>query len=319
MSNLWPLHPPPYPNESLSSWIARIAHIYHMYFEDFLIEEFGINAGNYRLGCVDFDPPQSLLTKLSENTGFTFDAIMTLTAQVYTPLLVNTFKAGETNSFDKYVNKFRIFPGKRKKVFIFDKDWVPWSNIQSSMFSMCCRLCISEDIDPYLRLHWRFSWMVTCPKHKTLLEPAFFHRTTTKSMGCCYTTMRYAPITSCPIDALCAMDNITLQAVTKGFVEVPSGTLDGGIWLRILRSLIEELSFPENIIGQENRLLMVPFWEELDIFIHESLEKYELFEKCDHKTQLILMSVASLVIKAIFSRKINFFSNGVKLLTMPVI
>ena len=272
MSNLWPLHPPPYPNESLSSWIARIAHIYHMYFEDFLIEEFGINAGNYRLGCIDFDPPQILLTKLSENTGF-----------------------------------------------IFDKDWVPWSNIQSSMFSMCCRLCISEDIDPYLRLHWRFSWMVTCPKHKTLLEPAFFHRTTTKSMGCCYTTTRYAPITLCPIDALCALDNVTLQAVTKGFVEVPSGVLEGGIWLRILRSLIEELSFPENIIGQENRLLMVPFWEELNISIHESLEKYELFEKCDHKTQLILMSVASLVIKAIFSRKINFFSNGVKLLTMPVI
>ena len=59
-----------------------------------------------------------------------------------------------------------------------------------------------------------------------------------------------------PLDDLYAMDAITLQAVTKGVVELPSGNLHGGGWLRILRTLIEELNSLVKTIGRKNRSLL---------------------------------------------------------------
>lgn len=317
MSNRWPLHPPPCPNESLSSWITRIANVYDMYLEEFLKNEFDISYESYSSYDLNFDPPLSLLTNLSERTGVTFDDVRALTAQAYTPLLIDALKIEETSSSNDYVNQFCIFPGKRKKFIMANKNWVPWLSIKRSATVQCCRLCISEDSEPYLRLHWSFSWMITCPKHKILLEQALFHGITSKNRGFYFVTKDTT--TPYPLDDLYAMDNITLQAVTTGLVEVPSGILHGGVWIRILRSLIEELNSSVNIVGQKNRRLMILFWQKLNLSVRQDFGRYVLFEKCDHNIKLILMLVASLVIKAIFSKQIKFSSSVVNLLTSPVI
>jgi hypothetical protein len=107
---------------------------------------------------------------------------------------------------------------------------------------------------------------------------------------------------SAGLDDLYAMDNITLQAVTQGIVELPSGRrLHGGVWLRILRTLIEELNSPVKIIGSKTRSLAVPFWQELNLFVRQGFGRYTLFEQYDCNKQLRLMLVAALVFKAIFS------------------
>lgn len=168
MSNRWPLHPTPYLNESLSSWIARIANIYHIYFEDFLMNEFGINYESNSSYYIDLDPPLSLLTKLSQKTGITFDAIRALTAQAYTPLLIDTLKVEETNSFSDYVNQFNIFPRKKRKHCYNDafdltmgNDWISWLDSKRFVNTFGCESCLKEDKEPYLRLYWRFPWMMT--------------------------------------------------------------------------------------------------------------------------------------------------------------
>ena len=53
----WPLHPPPYPNESLSSWVKRIAIGYDIEAEELLACEFGINLGIFELYSIDLNPP----------------------------------------------------------------------------------------------------------------------------------------------------------------------------------------------------------------------------------------------------------------------
>jgi hypothetical protein len=112
------------------------------------------------------------------------------------------------------------------------------------------------------------------------------------------------------------MDNITLQAVTQGIVELPSGRrLHGGVWLRILRTLIEELNTIGKIIGSRNRALITPFWKELNLFVREGFSRYVVFEQLSYKKQLTLMRVASLVFKAIFSEKVKFTSSVVSMLS----
>ena len=63
---------------------------------------------------------------------------------------------------------------------------------------------------------------------------------------------------------------------------------------------------------------MTPFWKEFKFSIRQDFRKYTLFEKCNNDAQLILMLVASLVVKAIFSNQINFFSNVIKILAPTI-
>ena len=65
MSKRWPLHPPPYPDESLLSWIMRIASLYDMDPSEFLAYEFGIDLDALDLYSIDINPPINLLNQLS--------------------------------------------------------------------------------------------------------------------------------------------------------------------------------------------------------------------------------------------------------------
>jgi len=315
MLNRWPLHPPPLPNESLSSWISRIASRYNIYLEDLLWNEFAISVEGKDAYYLDLNPPLDLLTKLSERTGLALNAIRVLTAQGYTPLLIDTIETTKANIFNDYIDQYCIFPGKRKNFLVSEQEhWIPWLiNAKHSVTIRGCRLCLDEDPEPYVRLHWQFLWMMTCPKHKVLLKTFLFYKAEDKKMSYLFADRKDVNL-QYSLDALFALDSITLQAVAAGVVKVPFGTLHGGVWLRILRTLIEELNSPGKIIGQRNRLLMIPFWKELKLSIRQGFGKYTLFEKCNNDTQLILMLVASLVVKAIFTKHINFSSEIVKLL-----
>ena len=83
---------------------------------------------------------------------------------------------------------------------------------------------LSEDHEPYLSLHWRFPWMISCPVHKLKIH---FYFSKNKN-----------PTVSHTLDFLYAMDNITLQAVTKGVVEIASGSLHSGVWLRNIKNFL---------------------------------------------------------------------------------
>ena len=165
--------------------------------------------------------------------------------------------------------------------------------------------------------------MMSCPKHKLLLERGMFYSLQPQKMRFslrkAYSYNDNNNDITYKLDDLYAMDAITLQAVTKGVVELPSGKLHGGVWLRILRTLIEELNSLVKTIGSKSKSLMIPFWQELDPLIKAGFIKYNIFEQWDYKRQLKLMLVAALVFKAIFAKEIKFTSRVVNLLTsLPI-
>lgn len=318
MSKRWPLHPPPYPDESLLSWIMRIASLYDMDPSEFLAYEFGIDLDALDLYSIDINPPINLLNQLSERTGIEFNNIRALTAQGYVPLLIDTLESTETNLFGDYISQFNVFLGKRKNITNRGNDWIPWLDINRFATTQGCEACLSEDHEPYLRLHWRFPWMMSCPIHKLLLEQGMFYRLSSQKIYFSFCKSNNANVGH-TIDHLCVMDNITLQAVTKGVVELPSGKLHGGVWLRILRTLIEELNSPVKIMGSKTRSLTVPFWQELNLFVRQGFGRYTLFEQYDCNKQLRLMLVTALVFKAIFTGEVKFSSAVVDLLTpLPI-
>jgi hypothetical protein len=53
VSKRWPLHPLPYPDESLLSWIIRISSLYDMDPPELLAYEFGIDLDVLDLYSID--------------------------------------------------------------------------------------------------------------------------------------------------------------------------------------------------------------------------------------------------------------------------
>ena len=324
----WPLHPIPYVEESLLSWIMRIAKKYEIYPEDFLKHELDIELETQDLYIVDINPPVHLLDKLSQHTGIAVNKIRELTAHSYVPLLidarepVNSNGISNSNLFSEYINQFNIFPRKQsandKNPFglIMNSNWLPWFDYKRFVNTYGCEDCLKEDMEPYLRLYWRFSWMMTCPFHNQILKRVKMYSFIN------YIKFYFTQDTGefpHSIDNLRIIDEITLQAVTKGFVKTPSGYLHGGVWIRLLRSLIEELSLLQKNFPQIVLEVITSLWKEHGLTFRSGFNRYKVFEECDDSKQLILMLIASSTLQSIFNNHIKYPTSGIKLLTPEVI
>ena len=239
----WPIHPVPYVDESLLSWIMRIAKIYEIYTWDLLKYEFDIELEINDLHIIDINPPVNILDKLSQCTGVDVDKIRALTAHAYVPLLLdaveplNSENGDNPNSFSEYVNQFNVFPRKNKPYsneaidLAMTNSWIPWIDDKRLKNTFGCESCLKEDKEPYLRLYWRFSWMMTCPLHKEILRQVKLYSFANQIE---FYFMQDAERALPSIDTVSMIDGITMQAVTKGFIKIQAGLLHGGVWLRLL-------------------------------------------------------------------------------------
>src|SRR5262249_23554522 len=101
-----------------------------------------------------------------------------------------------------------------------------------------CRDCLAEAAEPYLRLHWRFAWMLTCPAHKRMLEPFCLRIPAAGTTQVAWIDEKAEHIDPSP---LLMLDTITLQAITSGSCELPCGKIPGALWIRLLRTVLDEL------------------------------------------------------------------------------
>lgn len=319
MTKYWPLHPRPYPDEALSSWISRLACLYDMEPEELLKYELGLVISYKDLYTLDLDPSTHVFHALSECAGVTFDCVRSLTAQSYLPLLIDTF---DTTFGSDYITQFEILPvpnTAQTRQGRFRKGWTPWFNSKRFATMYGCKACLTETSDPYFRLYWRFPWVTCCPTHRLVLRKTICINNQQKLLFLFDNTNVELPA----LEALCSMDNLTLQAITNGVANVPAGKLHGGIWLRLLRTLIEELQTPVSGFrvgsGTDRKTyrLIRSFWHDLNLDLRQGCHSFSLFENCDHKMQVTLMTVAACVFKSIFSNQSVFHQEIMKILIPP--
>ena len=145
-SGLWPLRPALLPDETFSSWFARLA------------------AGNglspaelYRVAKAGAHPrprdldryvEPDLQTALTERTGIPEEALRDAT-------------------FARWAGQVFEEDDGRNKLY-----WLPLAGSEDSKRSFgqqFCPACLREDHVPYLRLTWRLGFVTACPRHRTLL------------------------------------------------------------------------------------------------------------------------------------------------------
>ncbi|MBS7707955.1 TniQ family protein [Chelatococcus asaccharovorans] len=284
MATRLPIHPQPLPQEALSSWLWRLADAYDMGVDEFAEAALGITRPDIELA--DFWPSAALIQKLAERTGVAVGRIRAMTMAAYVPYLVDSL-APQGDIFPAYCCQFGIFENPALRVRPVQAAWwLPWLSEDLAGGKMIeCVDCLRSDRQRFGRLYWRASWMASCPKHGVLLQAA------SPSKQSDYPVSREAAA------ELAALDGLTLQAVTKGRVQLPGGRIvHGGLWLRVLRGVIDEICRPRRM-KDAARPIIEASWAAVGLPYRHALGRWGIYEKLGRLERANVLKVVAVAIQ----------------------
>lgn len=140
----WPLHPPPFPDETTTSWLRRLAAAYRIRTEDFLAWYVGLERG--RVPDLDLTIPNWVAHALAVGTGLEERRIQAMSLD---------------DTASGVPIRFELFGARA--CLLLGHDTIHGQLRQS------CSACLAEDAEPYLRRAWRLTSVVECPVHRILL------------------------------------------------------------------------------------------------------------------------------------------------------
>lgn len=134
----WPIHPQPLEDESLTSWVGRLAIANGVPVRSFLSYCFG--EGEWRRRDLDLLDNEKL-ARISS---------------------IGSSQGGEEALRDMVLTRWKATVAGHEEAD--QKSWV-----NSLSVTRYCPSCFSSDSIPYLRLMWRLHFMPVCPKHSALI------------------------------------------------------------------------------------------------------------------------------------------------------
>jgi len=99
---------------------------------------------------------------------------------------------------------------------------------------------------------WRVPLMSSCAEHGCQLEPE--------------PDVRFAALAGNPVEpeaaaaATAALDRLTFRALTAGRVSLPGGSAHAGVWFRLLRTILDELSVAPSALTATSAAIVRSVW-----------------------------------------------------------
>ena len=258
----WPLHPPPGEGEALTSWLNRLAEVYGLSVDDLLRHNLaapGADLPNQQ--TLDLDPPPWLLPALAERTGTPLDRLRRMTIAGWVPWLLDSLDPEPVPgaAFDTYVRQDSVLltaterPGRQVPGW---RAWLP-TDPKRGPLRRACPTCQGTAADGTFgfTLVSQLPLTLSCPQHSCRLEAAFGGLGAFVAWEKPDTRPRPAPA------PVVAMDARTHQGLRTGAVPLPRRPVHAGVWLRLLRTLIDELSTPVSALRTGSRRTMKRIWE----------------------------------------------------------
>jgi len=301
----WPLHPRPIAGEVLSSWLTRIAAAYELPLEDLLVHDLGHPA---LTGAeLDVAPPETLLTMLCERTGVSIPRIRSMTVKGWSHALIGRGKPGAT-FFSRYVKRYSILLSPDRREGRTLDGWRPWVMMRRLATTIGCPGCLSTDEIPYRRLHWCLALTASCPTHGIYLEPVL--------PPPAWRIPQVLWMRETVPERLRALDKITLQALACGHATLPHTSIPTGLWLRLLRTILDELNTTAATAGAEHRVLKA-VWRAVDLPTRVTARVEQPFEDMDLTRQAQFLHAAAEAIALVRTHKLETKGRDVSLLGEP--
>jgi hypothetical protein len=154
--------------------------------------------------------------------------------------------------------------------------------------------------------------MASCPVHGEMLEP--FYQGAADPAG----SYQWAPARPASPEII-ALDRLTLAAVTTGAVTLPSGDrVHAGVWLRGLRTLVDEMTRPSGMLRRGAYASVARIWRECGLAFHQGLGQLTPFEAMSPERRELVLRVTSQAAHALISGELPALKeNGPALLRPP--
>ena len=234
-ARLWPLHPAPIDGEALSSWLHRIASCYNTDVEH-LCDDIGYPLRTGRADDIDVVPPPGMIDVLAERAGVTAARVREMSVAGWVPWLLDDMEP-LPDGFATYVRQISVLRPVEKQKTRLVPPWRPW--LSDHLRPRACPECVAASPPPQpYQLLWTIPIISSCPTHGCWLEATFATRGFFGTWDFDRPAPRPAP------EHILTMDQRTLDAFTLGHVDLPRRRVHAGIWFRLVRTIIDELSCP---------------------------------------------------------------------------
>jgi len=292
----WPLHPAPVEGEVLSSWLGRVAACYGTDLEG-LGADIGLRIDRNTRDDIDLDPPSDLVDTLAERSGLTLDRLRLMTVAGNVPWLLDDMDP-HPDAFGTYARQLSVLrpAGRHKPRQV--PQWRPW--LPPRLRTRACPGCVanSPSPTPHLLL-WGIPIVSSCPEHGCWLEEPIFTR------GYVYLAASDLPQPRPAPEHVLALDGRTHDAFTTGEVSLPGRTIHCGVWFRLLRTLIDELSAPLSESRAATARTVKRVWSEAGYRTRDGQTKWYPFEHQNPSLQLHTMEAAAIAVTLLESGTIN--------------
>jgi len=253
----WPLHPPPGPVEALSSWLDRISRLYGLSRSELLRHNLGpasTQLASTDADDLDWNPPTAVLVALAERTGVPPGRLRWMTIAGWVPWLLDTTEPSDDQAaFDTYVRQHSVLltPSEIKRREVH--RWRPW--LPAQPMRRVCPTC-SADPNHGTDLTAGVPIMLSCATHGCWLMP---------EVDVAFAALLNDPLPSEPVNSqVAALDRRTHEGMTTGVVTLPRRRVHVGVWFRLLRTLLNEVSIAPSEVGARSKNALLQTWQTID-------------------------------------------------------
>jgi hypothetical protein len=153
-----------------------------------------------------------------------------------------------------------------------------------------CQDCIAGE-SPGASLVNALPLMTTCGEHGCRLAPETAVR---------LALLHHDPLPLVPVPGpVAAMDRLTWEGLTTGTVTLPRRQVHAGVWLRMLRTLLDEVSLPGSRVRRRSAAALGKIWDAAGLPPRAGLKVWQPYEVLGEQRQEAMLKAAAFALDLI--------------------
>jgi hypothetical protein len=190
-------------------------------------------------------------------------------------------------AFDTYVRQDSVLlaPGEAGRSTV--PHWLPWMPVRDQRWRTGLRACpaCAASPDRGTSLLAALPIMTSCAEHACRLEPEMTVR---------LAALDRDPVPSPPVrEPVAAMDRFTHEGLTTGMVTLPRRAVHVGVWLRLLRTLLDEVSMAASRVSPRSAATLAAVWDATGRQARAGLKVWRPYERLDSQHQQAMLEAAA--------------------------